>query len=131
MLAIDRRLYCKQEDQDAAYQDSPLSLGYGVTISAPHMHAHCLELLVDYLQPGNKALDIGSGSGYLVACMQQMVAKTGKAYGIEYIKEIYEQSLINLKSDPVSAPLLNSSIIVKRKWYNSCCILALEKAITS
>ena len=38
------------------------------------MHAMCLELLVDHLQPGMRALDVGSGSGYLVATMAEMVA---------------------------------------------------------
>ena len=51
-----------------------LFAGYGATISAPHMHAMCLELLVDHLQPGMRALDVGSGSGYLVATMAEMVA---------------------------------------------------------
>ena len=38
----------------SAYMDSPQVLGYGATISAPHMHATCLELLKDHLQTGNK-----------------------------------------------------------------------------
>lgn len=36
-------------------------------------HAHALELLSDHLKAGNKALDVGSGSGYLTACMALMV----------------------------------------------------------
>ncbi len=38
----------------AAYQDCPQPLGYGATISAPHMHAACLELLAGQLRPGNR-----------------------------------------------------------------------------
>ena len=41
--------------------DAPQSIGYGVTISAPHMHAHALEILKDNLFEGAKALDVGSG----------------------------------------------------------------------
>ena len=41
--------------------DSPQAIGYGVTISAPHMHAHALEMLKDHLYEGAKALDVGSG----------------------------------------------------------------------
>lgn len=44
---------------------SPQSIKYQATISAPHMHAYALEYLKDYLKPGNKALDVGFGSGYL------------------------------------------------------------------
>ena len=37
-------------------------------------HAHALELLSDHLVEGNRALDVGSGSGYLTACMAMMVS---------------------------------------------------------
>lgn len=44
-------------------QDNPMPIGNEQTISAPHMHAACLDLLADQLQPGASALDVGSGSG--------------------------------------------------------------------
>lgn len=37
-----------------AYRDSPQPIGYNATISAPHMHATCVELLVHHLTPGSK-----------------------------------------------------------------------------
>ena len=40
-----------------------MPIGNEQTISAPHMHAACLDLLADQLQPGASALDVGSGSG--------------------------------------------------------------------
>ncbi len=46
-----------------AYMDAPLGIGHAATISAPHMHAYALELLLDRLRPGAKALDVGSGTG--------------------------------------------------------------------
>lgn len=58
-----------------AYVDAPLGIGYAATISAPHMHAYALELLLDRLRPGAKALDVGSGTGWGAAagrcCMPQ------------------------------------------------------------
>lgn len=39
-------------------------IGFNATISAPHMHAHALEDLEEYLRPGMKVLDVGCGSGY-------------------------------------------------------------------
>jgi len=44
-------------------------IGSNATISAPHMHAHALELLKDHLKPGNKVLDVGAGSGYLLVIL--------------------------------------------------------------
>jgi protein-L-isoaspartate(D-aspartate) O-methyltransferase len=69
MRLVDRGHYSKVN----AYSDSPQGIGYGVTISAPHMHAQALEYLADHLQEGATCLDVGSGSGYLAACMALMV----------------------------------------------------------
>ncbi|ODM89896.1 Protein-L-isoaspartate(D-aspartate) O-methyltransferase [Orchesella cincta] len=79
------------------YKDSPQSIGFGVNISAPHMHAHMLELLADNLTRGTKALDIGSGSGYLTVCMALMVGETGKVVGIDHIPELVDMSIRNVK----------------------------------
>lgn len=59
MEKVDRALFVP--DGTPAYVDSPMAIGYNVTISAPHMHAMCLQLLEKNLQPGMHALDIGSG----------------------------------------------------------------------
>jgi protein-L-isoaspartate(D-aspartate) O-methyltransferase len=57
MKSVDRAHFVNKNP----YQDAPQSIGYGVTISAPHMHAAALELLYDFLQEGMTSLDIGSG----------------------------------------------------------------------
>ena len=59
MESIDRALFVP--DGNPPYFDSPMAIGYNATISAPHMHATCLQLLEDKLQPGMHALDVGSG----------------------------------------------------------------------
>ncbi|KAJ3295685.1 Protein-L-isoaspartate(D-aspartate) O-methyltransferase [Borealophlyctis nickersoniae] len=60
------------------------------------MHAHALEVLEPFLKPGNKALDVGSGSGYLTACMAHMVKPDGKVIGIEHIPELVNKSKLNV-----------------------------------
>ena len=70
------------------YQDSPQPINYNVTISAPHMHAYCLELLKNYLFPGGRALDVGFGSGYLTVAMSKMMGDKGTVVGIEHIKQL-------------------------------------------
>ncbi|KAM3870998.1 l-isoaspartyl protein carboxyl methyltransferase, like [Diretmus argenteus] len=95
MLATDRGLY----SEDNPYADSPQSIGYRATISAPHMHAHALEVLSDKLTEGASALDVGSGSGYLTACFARMVGPSGKVVGIEHIDELVRMSVKNVQSD--------------------------------
>ncbi|KAG8582944.1 hypothetical protein GDO81_008233 [Engystomops pustulosus] len=102
MLATDRRHYAKCNP----YMDSPQSIGYQATISAPHMHAYALELLHDQLHDGAKALDVGSGSGILTACFSRMVGAKGRVVGIDHIKELVDDSVNNVKKDD---PLLLSS----------------------
>lgn len=70
MLAVDRGDFVPQNaagmpgmlNRSPMYADSPVQLGSGQTISAPTMHAMCLELLADAIrQPGAHALDVGAG----------------------------------------------------------------------
>lgn len=63
------------------------------------MHAHALEVLVNQLKEGSRALDVGSGSGYLAACMAMMVGSTGRVVGIEHIPELAEVSIQNIKKE--------------------------------
>ncbi|XP_068666338.1 protein-L-isoaspartate O-methyltransferase 1-like isoform X1 [Aristolochia californica] len=103
MDTVDRGLFVP--DGTPAYIDSPMQIGYNATISAPHMHAMCLELLEDHLQPGMHALDIGSGTGYLTACFALMVGPEGCAVGIDHIPELVATSMDNIKRS-AAAPLL-------------------------
>ncbi|XP_011334128.1 protein-L-isoaspartate(D-aspartate) O-methyltransferase isoform X1 [Ooceraea biroi] len=96
MLAVDRAKYCHEPDP---YRDRPRRIGYNVTISAPHMHACALSILSNQLFDGAKALDVGSGSGYLSACMAHMVGSCGRVTGIEHIPELIEISTRNVRED--------------------------------
>ena len=93
MRKVDRAKYCR--DEMDAYVDSPQSIGYDATISAPHMHAWCLELFQPIMKPGMTVLDVGSGSGYLTACFASMLMdrfpdKPGLVVGIDIIPELVE-----------------------------------------
>jgi len=95
MTAVDRKWFVPPEAH--AYQDSPQYIGSNATISAPHMHAHALSSLESKLRPGSRALDVGSGSGYLVACMSAMVGPTGLVVGVEHVDKLVKMSLANME----------------------------------
>ncbi|THU93631.1 Pcmt1-prov protein [Dendrothele bispora CBS 962.96] len=113
MDAVDRANYV--QDKTEAYEDSPQSIGFGATISAPHMHAYASEHLLPYLRPGAKVLDVGSGSGYLTAVLHRLVksedkANPGKVVGIEHVSELAEWSRQNLKNDGLGETLESGEI---------------------
>lgn len=128
MQAIDRANFVRDHDRGLAYVDAPQPIGYGATISAPHMHATCLELLRGRLQPGARVLDVGSGSGYLAAvlCELQRVharqeagpqrqgggadggAVGGRVVGIEHIAELQQWALENMGRDHHTQEMIQS-----------------------
>ena len=63
MLGTDRKMYVPKQFEKNAYDDNPLPLGLGATISAPHMHAYALDWLAPVITETSKILDVGSGSG--------------------------------------------------------------------
>ncbi|KAM7479827.1 hypothetical protein LguiA_028040 [Lonicera macranthoides] len=103
METVDRAMFVPEGIPP--YVDCPMDIGYNATISAPHMHASCLQLLEQNLQPGMHALDVGSGSGYLTACFAVMVGPQGRAVGVEHIPELVAYSIKNVQNS-AAAPLL-------------------------
>eukprot|EP00088_Acartia_fossae_P036909 TRINITY_DN38108_c0_g1_i13.p1 TRINITY_DN38108_c0_g1~~TRINITY_DN38108_c0_g1_i13.p1 ORF type:complete len:230 (-),score=21.49 TRINITY_DN38108_c0_g1_i13:304-993(-) len=95
MRGVDRGNYCQRNP----YEDRPQGIGYNITISAPHMHAHALELLSEQLRPGMKALDVGSGSGILTVYMALMVGERGSVVGIDHINGLIDMAKKNIEKD--------------------------------
>jgi len=110
MCKVDRANYALYKED--AYEDSPQPIGYGATISAPHMHAYASEHLLPYLRPGAKVLDIGSGSGYLVAVLHHLVSPGGKVVGIDHIQELVNRSMDNLGRDGLGEALEKGEIVM-------------------
>ena len=80
-------------------------------------HAHALENLLPFLNPGASVLDVGSGSGYLCAVLHQLVAPSqpgtpqGKVVGIDHIPELVEWSKSNVNNSGLG-PAMNEGKIV-------------------
>lgn len=101
--AVEREKFAPKEYREYTYLDTPLPLAENATISAPSM---CL-LLCKYakLQPNDKVLEIGTGSGYQAALIAHIVSSTGKGeegevYSIEISKKLHELAKENLKKTP-------------------------------
>jgi protein-L-isoaspartate(D-aspartate) O-methyltransferase len=92
-LRVDRRDFLPPQLQPYAYEDRPLPIGSDQTISQPEVVAFMLELLDP--QPGEKILDVGSGSGWQTALLAHIVEEDGLVVAIEIVPELYELSKRN------------------------------------
>jgi len=84
--AIDRADFVPTKYKFLAYKDEALPIGYEQTISQPTVVAFMLELLEP--QPGERILDVGSGSGWTTALLASIVGAKGKVYGVEIVLEL-------------------------------------------
>jgi len=92
MKKVPRHLFVPEEYADEAYNDYPLPLGYGQTISQPFIVAYMTEAV----RPSGKkkVLEIGTGSGYQAAVLAEIV---DKVYTIEIVPELAQQSAERLQ----------------------------------
>ena len=88
MNKIDRKIFVSEEYEESAYLEVPLPIGFGQTISAPHMVGIMCSAL--NLSHGDKVLEIGTGSGYNAAVISLLVGDDGHIYTIERIAELAE-----------------------------------------
>jgi len=86
LRTVPRHLFIPSDLADVAYGDHPLPIGYGQTISQPYIVAWMTELLE--LKPGEKVLEIGTGSGYQAAVLAELDGV--EVYSIEIVPELAE-----------------------------------------
>jgi len=92
---VSREKFIPEKMKSLAYYDEALPLENGATISQPTTIAFMLTLLE--LKKGQKILEIGSGSGYVIALMNEITK--GKIYGIEIIKSLAQKSKARFKKN--------------------------------
>lgn len=73
MRTVPRELFVAESQQDQAYDDGPLPIGEGQTISQPYVVALMTEAVAP--MPGDRALEVGTGSGYAAAVLATIVSE--------------------------------------------------------
>jgi protein-L-isoaspartate(D-aspartate) O-methyltransferase len=96
MLAVPRHLFVPKELRDTAYEDRPLPIGFGQTVSAPHMVAMMTTAL--QLKEGDNVLEVGTGVGYHAAIAKAVVGDSGKVTSVEFLPELVQLARKNLRS---------------------------------
>ncbi len=92
MRKVPRHLFVPETFRSFAYDDEPLPIGHGQTISQPYIVAYMTEALG--LKGGEKVLEIGTGSGYQAAVLAEIAEEV---YTIEIVKPLYESAQLKLK----------------------------------
>ena len=83
MGKVERHMFVPENAREWAYEDRPLPIGEGQTISQPYMVAFMTQSL--NLNPGDKVLEIGTGSGYQAAVLAEI---TDSVYTIEIVNSL-------------------------------------------
>ncbi|MDZ7370806.1 MAG: protein-L-isoaspartate(D-aspartate) O-methyltransferase [candidate division KSB1 bacterium] len=92
MLRVPRHEFVPATYRDDAYEDFPLPIGYGQTISQPYIVAYMTEALE--LKGGEKVLEIGTGSGYQAAILAEIA---GQVYSIEIVEPLCREAAQRLQ----------------------------------
>lgn len=83
MLKVERHLFVPSEYRAMAYDDHPLPIGEGQTISQPYIVAYMTEILD--IEPDDRVLEIGTGSGYQTAILAELA---GEVFTVERIPSL-------------------------------------------
>jgi protein-L-isoaspartate(D-aspartate) O-methyltransferase len=92
MASVPRHEFVPERVRAKAYENRPLPIGRGQTISQPYIVALMTDLLEP--RPGDRVLEIGTGSGYQAAILSRLVSDV---YSIEIISELGEQATARLQ----------------------------------
>ena len=92
MREVERHWFVPETNRANSYEDRPLGIGYGQTISQPYIVAYMTEMLK--LQPGFRVLEIGTGSGYQAAVLAKIVKEV---YTIEIVTQLGDSAATRLK----------------------------------
>ena len=91
MVAVHRHRFVSPELASRAYEDRPLPIGFGQTISQPYMVARAMELVAP--EPENRALEIGAGCGYQTAVLARLCRAV---FGVEIVPELARRARATL-----------------------------------
>lgn len=95
LMAVPRDIFVPKKYRGEAYDDTPLPIGHGQTISQPLVVVVMTELLD--VRSGHKVLEIGAGSGWQAGLLGYLVGPAGKVWSIDRIPELVRFARENLR----------------------------------
>ena len=107
MAAQPRALFLPRAARPEAAHDGPLDIGHGQTNSQPRTVAAMLELLD--VRPGQRVLDVGSGSGWTTALLAELTGPAGEVLGIERVADLVDFGRRNLARTGLSHAVIRAA----------------------
>ncbi len=98
-LSVSRENFLPENLKEYSYDDNAVTIGMNQTISQPSTIAVMLELLNAGM--GMKVLEVGSGSGYVLALLSKIVGAKGEVFGVEIIELLAKKAVKNLKKEKI------------------------------
>jgi protein-L-isoaspartate(D-aspartate) O-methyltransferase len=90
---VPREIFVPDEYRELAFADSQIPIGYGQSMLAPKLQGRILQALA--IGAAESVLEIGTGTGYLTACLGRLA---GKVHSIDIRPELMQQAALNLRS---------------------------------
>ena len=107
--AVPRAVFLPESQRGYAAADQPLPIGEGQTNSQPGIVRRMLELLD--VQPGQRVLDVGAGSGWTTALLGHLVGTTGRVHGVERLPTLVQLGRRHLDAEEVAGIRDHVSIV--------------------
>ena len=108
MGRVPRESFTDADDRKRAYEDIPIQIGWGQTISQPYMVALICEQAV--VRPGDRVLDVGTGSGYQAAVLAELGAEVHSVERLQQLAERAREKLDAAGYDDVQVHLGDGSL---------------------
>ena len=103
MSKVPRHLFVPRDLIEEAYDDRPLTIGYGQTISQPYIVAYMTEALGVF--EGSKVLEIGTGCGYQTAILAALGARV---FSLEVVEDLASSARARLENMKIEATILHA-----------------------
>jgi protein-L-isoaspartate(D-aspartate) O-methyltransferase len=122
VAAVPRERFVPEAFRDVAFADAPIPLGHGQHMLPPKMDGRILQSLA--IAAGDEVLDVGTGSGYLAACLAH---RGGRVRSLEIFPDLAERASLNLRATgftQVAVEVADASRFAEQDRYDVIAVTA-------
>jgi protein-L-isoaspartate(D-aspartate) O-methyltransferase len=122
VLAVRREVFVPQAYRDVAFADAPIPLGHGQCMLPPKIDGRILQALA--IQPSDRILDVGTGSGFLAACMGRLGAHVRSVEVVADLAERAKANLLASASNNVAVDTVDATTLTDEDRYEAIAVTA-------